>query len=86
MLDKGRVVRAEGGRLAILSFCMDITEIMGQLENLWQDMKTLEQQNQGLQCLNNTIPVGYHRCADTPDCDFIFVSNRFAQTLGYTRQ
>ena len=65
---------------------MDITEIMGQLENLWQDMKTLEQQNQGLQCLNNTIPVGYHRCADTPDCVFIFVSNRFAQMLGYTRQ
>ena len=86
VLDKGRVVRAEDGRLAILSFCMDITEIMGQMECLQHELKVLERQNQDLQYLNNTVPVGYHRCADTPDYDFTFVSNRFAQMLGYTRQ
>ena len=34
VLDKGRVVRAEDGWLPILSSCMDITEIMSQLESL----------------------------------------------------
>ena len=86
VLDKGRVIRTEEGRLAILSFCMDITEIMEKVENLRQDMQLLKQQNQELQYLNNTIPVGYHRCANTPDYDFTFVSNRFARMLGYTRQ
>ena len=46
VLDKGRVVRAEDGRLPILSSCMDITEIMGQLESLQQnilDMNKIEQ-------------------------------------------
>ena len=46
VLDKGRVVRAEDGRLAILSSCIDITEIMGQLESLQQnilDMNKIEQ-------------------------------------------
>lgn len=86
VLDKSRVMRSKEGRLAILSFCMDITEIMGQMESLKQEKETLERQNQDLQYLNNTIPVGYHRCADTPDYDFIFISNRFAEMLGYTRQ
>ena len=36
--------------------------------------------------LDDAIPVGYHRCANTPDYDFTFVSNRFAQMLGFTRQ
>lgn len=38
-----------------------------------------------LQYLNNNIPVGYYRCADTPDYDFLYVSNRFLDMLGYTR-
>ena len=86
VLDKGRVIRTEDDRLAILSFCMDITEIMEKVEALRQDMQLLKQQNQELLYLNNTIPVGYHRCANTPDYDFTFVSNRFAQMLGFTRQ
>ena len=86
VLDKGRVIRTEDGRLAILSFCMDITEVMEKVEGLRQDMQLLKQQNQELLYLNNTIPVGYHRCANTPDYDFTFVSNRFGEMLGYTRQ
>ena len=86
VLDKGRVVNAQDGRLAILSYCMDITEIMEQLESQQQAVADLKQRNYELQYLNNTIPVGYHRCADTPDLDFIYISNRFAAMLGYTRQ
>lgn len=67
VIDKGRIVETDDGRKAIVSFCMDISEIME------------------LQYLNNNIPVGYYRCADTPDYDFLYVSNRFLDMLGYTR-
>lgn len=86
VIDKGRVVEAEQGRLAILSFCMDITDIMEQQEAALKNVNELKQKNFELQHLNNTIPVGYHRCADTPDYDFLFVSNKFLEMLGYTRQ
>ena len=84
VLDKGRVVESEDHRLAILSYCMDITEIMERQMDLQRSVTDLEQQNRELQYLNNTIPVGYHRCADTPDFDYLFVSNKFLDMLGYT--
>lgn len=36
--------------------------------------------------MNNKLPGGYHRCADTPDYDFIHISNRFLEFFNYTRQ
>lgn len=65
----------------------DVTEQIQNLQELESSRSTLlKQQNRELQYLNNTIPVGYHCCADTPDYDFLFVSNKFLKMLGYTRQ
>ena len=86
VLDKGRVAKTKEQRLVIFSFCMDITEIMEKQISLQQNVAELQKQNKELQYLNNTVPVGYHRCADTPDYDFLFVSNKFLDMLGYTRQ
>ncbi|MBP1561648.1 MAG: response regulator [Oscillospiraceae bacterium] len=86
VLDKGRIVETDDGRKAIVSFCMDITEIMERQTGMQQSFSELKQRSNELQYLNNTIPVGYHRCADTPDYDFLYVSNRFLDMLGYTRQ
>lgn len=86
VLDKGRIAKTKEQRLVIFSFCMDITEIMEKQMSLQQSVAELQKQNKELQYLNNTVPVGYHRCADTPDYDFLFVSNKFLDMLGYTRQ
>ena len=56
VLDKGRVVESGDHRLAILSYCMDITEIMERQLDLQRSVTNLEQQNWELQYLNNTIP------------------------------
>ena len=86
VLDKGKIVENEDGRKAIVSFCMDISEIMERQTSMQESYAELKQRNKELQYLNTTIPVGYHRCADTPDYDFLYVSNRFLDMLGYTRR
>ena len=44
-LDKGRVVEAEDGRLAIVSACTDITEVMAVQQQLAERNKLLISQN-----------------------------------------
>lgn len=85
-LDKGRVVQAEDGRLAIVSACTDISEPMLVQQQLSERNATLLRQNQELHFLNNDLPGGYHRCADTPEYDFLHISNRFLEIFGYTRE
>ncbi|MGN1338995.1 MAG: response regulator [Oscillospiraceae bacterium] len=85
VLDKGRIVETDDHRKAIVSFCMDITEIMDRQASMQHSLSEMEHRNDELQYFNNSIPVGYHRCADTPDYDFLYVSNRFLDMLGYSR-
>lgn len=85
-LDKGRVICAEDGRLAIVSACTDISETMMAQQRLAEINARLLRQNQELHFLNYDMPGGYHRCADTPDYDFLYISNRFLEIFGYTRE
>lgn len=86
VLDRGRVMETEDHRLAILSFCVDITEIMERQHKLSDQVIALSEQNRELLYLNNQLPGGYHRCADTPDYDFLYISNRFLEVFGYSRE
>ncbi len=69
-LDKGRVIETDDGRLAIVSACTDITEIIKSLEQLRASNETLLRKNEELHFLNNNMPGGYHRCARTPVLTF----------------
>lgn len=86
VLDKGRVVTSEDNRLAIVGASTDISEAMMAQQQLIQQSIMLLQQNQELKFLNNDIPGGYHRCQDTPDLNFIYISSRFLDIFGYTRK
>ncbi len=85
-LDKGQVIRAEDGRLAIVSACTDISETMAAQRQLAERNALLVRQNQELNFLYNDMPGGYHRCANTKEYDFIYISNRFLEIFGYTRE
>ena len=85
-LDKGKVVEAEDGRLAIISACTDISETMMAQQQLTERNAMLVRQNEELNFLNKYMPGGYHRCAKTSDFDFIYMSNRFLEIFGYTRK
>lgn len=84
-MDKGRVIQAEDGRLAIVSACMDISEPMEKQQRLTERNNVLTRQNEELNFLTNDMPGGYHRCANNKDFDFIYISSRFLEIFGYTR-
>lgn len=48
--------------------------------------EVLKQQNAALQFLNNDMPGGYYRHENNEDCDFLYVSQRFLDIFGYTRE
>lgn len=85
-LDKGKIIEAEDGRLAIVSACTDISEPMSAQLQLAERNAMLMRKNKELAFLNNDMPGGYHRCSDTPGFEFLYVSDRFLQIFGYTRQ
>lgn len=85
-LDKGRVVEAEDGRLAIVSACTDITDVMSAQQRLAERNKLLLSRNKELAFLNEDMPGGYHRCLYSPGFDFLYMSDRFLDLVGYTRE
>lgn len=86
VLDKGEVVIADDGRLAIISACTDISETMEAQRVLMESNQELMHMNDELSFLNDYLPAGYHRCAATPEYDFLYISNRFVQMFGYQRE
>lgn len=79
VIDKGRVIKAEDGRLAIISSCLDINETM--------DAKLkLEETREDITVLNSLVPGGYHQCICTPDLQFTHVSERFLEMLGFSME
>lgn len=79
VIDKGRIIKEKDGRLAVVSTCMDIGEILNVKKELDQVRKDMDQ-------LHNLIPGGYYTCYCTPDFDFKHISLRFLKVLGYTRE
>ena len=55
-VDKGKVIRTEDGKLAIISACYDMTSFV-------ERHKKLEEQNMLSQATIDNIPGGYHRCS-----------------------
>lgn len=86
VVDKGRIVNTEDGCMSIIGVCTDITEIIQVQEKMAERNAMLLSENEELQFLNQDIPGGYHRCANTPEMDFLYVSETFLKIFGYTRQ
>ena len=78
-VDKGKVIRAEDGRLAILSICNDMTEFIDRHAEL-------ERMNQFSKSTLGNMPGGYHRCAAEEGYPFLYVSDRFCEMFGWTRE
>lgn len=85
-LDKGKVIRAEDGRLAIISAFMDISDTMAAQQELEEKNELLERQNHELSFMRNNIPGGYHWCADNVEHDFLYISEQFQEMFGYTEK
>ncbi len=78
-VDRGQFVKADDGRLAILSVCTDMTSFMHRMDELEHKSTVTESMLSGL-------PGGYHRCAADEDYTFLYVSERFCEMLGWTEE
>ena len=78
-VDKGKVIRTEDGKLAIISACYDMTSFV-------ERHKKLEEQNMLSQATIDNIPGGYHRCSLEEGHPFVYISDRFLAILGWTRE
>ena len=77
-VDKGKVIRAEDGRLAILSICNDMTAFLDRHAEL-------ERLNRFSKSTLENMPGGYHRCAAEEGYPFLYISDRFCEMFGWTR-
>ncbi len=78
-IDQGKVTRAKDGRLAIISICKDMSDFIDAYDEL---------HNQSLlskSTLEN-MPGGYHQCSMEDGYPFLYVSNRFLEIFGWTRE
>ena len=78
-VDKGKVIRTEEGKLAIISACYDMTSFM-------ERQKKLEEQNMLSKATIDQMPGGYHRCSLEEGHPFIYISDRFLAILGWSRE
>ena len=78
-VDRGEVIRAQDGRLAIISVCSDMTDFMRRHTEL--EKKSLLSES-----MLDSLPGGYHRCADDEDFTFLYISERFLDILGWTEE
>ncbi len=78
-VDRGRVIRADDGRLAIISMCSDMTDFV-------ERQNELEKQRLLNESTLENMPGGYHRCANAEGYPFLYVSDKFLEIFGWTRE
>lgn len=78
-VDKGKVIRAEDGRLAIISVCTDMSSFL-------QRQKELEDRGKLADHLFKSLPGGYVRCSLEEGLPFLYMSQRFLNILGWTEE
>ncbi len=78
-VDKGKVIRTDDGRLAIISMCNDMSDVVDRY-------RELERNNRFSKLTLENMPGGYHRCAAEDGYPFLYISNRFCEMFGWTRE
>ncbi len=78
-VDRGKVLKTDDDRLAILSVCNDMTEFI-------DEHTELEREIQLSKSTLENMPGGYHRCACDESFTFLYVSERFLEIFGWTRE
>ncbi len=85
-VDKGKVIEAEDGRLAIISICMDMTGFIKRENDLKLQNNALLKKDFFTEAMMNNMPSGYHRCAAEDGCPFLFIGSHFESIVGWTKE
>ncbi len=85
-VDRGKVVEAEDGRLAIISICSDMKELVEYQRDLQRQNEHLIRRESFSAAALDNMPGGYHRCSVEEGFPFTYISDRFAQMLGWSKE
>ncbi len=86
VVTKGRFFKTEAGELAIISMCTDMSSYARRQDALRVQNDALLKQELLSTAMMNNMPSGYHRCAATEGCPFIFISSNFENIVGWTKE
>ncbi len=78
-VDRGKVIKDTDGRLAIVSVCSDMSDFIDAYDDL-------QKQNVLSQSTLENMPGGYHQCSMEEGYPFLYVSKRFLDIFGWTRE
>ncbi len=86
VVDKGKVIETEDGRLAIISICMDMSGFIKKQNELWERNGELVEKDIFVDNMMNNMPSGYHRYAPKEGYPFIFIGKQFENIVGWTKE
>ncbi len=85
-INRGTIVETESGRLAIISYITDVSGFISRQNELWIKNGELMAKESITEAMMSNMPSGYHRCAAKPGCPFLYISDKFEEIVGWTRE
>ncbi len=86
VVTKGKTIKTVSGRLATLSVCTDMTDLVERHEALKEQNQELLQKDIFTTTMVENMPSGYHRCKPEAGCPFLYIGNYFTDIVGYSKE
>ncbi len=85
-VDRGKVIKTNTGKLAIISKCIDMSGFVRRHDELWEQNDKLMQKELLTKKMMDNMPSGYHRCEAKEGCPFIYIGKNFESIVGWTKE
>lgn len=86
VMDRGKRILDEKGRPAVISLCIDISDMMLLQEKLQETAEKLRNKNMELEEMTNNVPCGVVKYNAEDTSSFAYVSDGFCKLTGYSEQ
>ncbi len=86
IINKGKVIQIENGRLAIISACSDMSNFMKRQSEIAMQNAEMLRKDYFVTAMMENMPSGYHRCEAKKGCPFIFIGKHFENIVGWTKE
>ncbi len=83
---RGKFIETATGKLATIAVCDNIDGLLKLHESLNQQNQELMQKEQQTESMINKIPGCYHRCAAEEGYPFLYISESFEESVGWTKE
>ncbi len=82
----GKSILTTSNKIAVLCVCTGMTTFLNEHVALQREKEKLEQKEEMNESLLNKIPGAYHRCSTADGFPFLYISESFEKTVGWTKE